>query len=437
MLSAEHNRLVTGIEPGTPCGTLMRHYWQPAALTEELTDQRAAKAIRIMGEDLVLFCDDSGKYGLIGRSCPHRGADLCYGRLENSGLRCPFHGWLFDINGNCLEQPAEPPGSNFHTKIKIKSYPCRAINGIVFTYMGPGEPPILPNFDCFVAPNSHSFAFKGHLEGNWLQAVEVGIDPAHASFLHRYLKNYEPEYGLQFGGKSGDSEIAMTTVLRDYSCPEINVEETEFGMRLVTARALNTENMHVRVTNLVFPNLIIIPMTNDMCISQWHVPTDDGHSWWYAMFTAFDKEVDKSAMRDQRLELYTLPDYKPRANSSNNYGYDPEQQRTETYTGMGLDINVHDQWAVESPGRIYDRTKEHLGTTDKGIITFRKLLIKAIKGIATGKVAPFTLKDNEAGDFRGPMAIDTTVPLGNWQEEWKINDKKRRDHSEWAKGAGI
>ena len=238
------------------------------------------------------------------------------------------------------------------------------INGIIFTYMGLGKAPVLPHFDCFVAPKTHSFAFKGYLECNWLQAVEVGIDPSHASFLHRYLKDHDPEYGLQFGGMSGDSQVPMTSVLRNHVCPDIKVEENEFGMRLITTRKMTRESMHVRVTNLVFPNLIVIPMTNDMCISQWHVPIDDTHSWWYALFTAFDKEVDKQAMRDQRLELYTLPDYKPRINRTNKYGYDPEEQRNETFTGMGLDINVHDQWAVESPGAIYDRTNCLLYTSD-------------------------------------------------------------------------
>ena len=124
-------------------------------------------------------------------------------------------------------------------------------------------------------------------------------------------------------------------------------------------------------------------------------------------------------------------------NKTNNYGYDPEEQRTETFTGMGLDINVHDQWAVESPGAIYDRTKEHLGSTDKGIITFRKLLVKAINGLSHGEPAPFTLRENEAGKFRGPMTIDTTAPLKNWQEDWKIQNKKKRKHSEWTVGTAI
>ena len=152
MLNANQNELVTRTGPGTPCGGVMRRVWQPAALTEELAGERPVKALRLMGEDLVLFRDDAGQYGLIGRRCPHRGADLGFGRLEDGGLRCPFHGWLFDAAGRCLEQPAEPPESDFHTKIAHRAYPCRERNGIVFAWLGPGAPPPFPGFDCFAAP---------------------------------------------------------------------------------------------------------------------------------------------------------------------------------------------------------------------------------------------------------------------------------------------
>ena len=436
MLSAELNKQLTETGPGTPCGDLLRHYWQPAALSEELDGSRPAVAVRLMGEDLVLFKDDRGRYGLVDRRCPHRGADLCYGRLEDGGLRCPFHGWLFDVHGACLEQPAEPAASNFHRKVRLASYPCEEFNGIIFAYMGPGAPPPLPGFDCFVAPESHTFAFKGLWECNWLQAVEVGVAPSHASFLHRYLDDHDPEYGLQFGGESGDSGMTQTQVLRDYDCPKINLEETGFGMRLVTTRDISEDTIHVRVTNSVFPNLIVIPMTSDMCISQWHVPIDDTHCWWYAIFTAFDEEVDKKAMRDQRRELYTFPDYRSRINKSNQYGFNPEEQRTQTYTGMGLDINVHDQWAVESPGPIFDRTREHLGTTDKGIIALRKNLLRGMKGLADGAPPPYQLSSENAGQFTGPMAIDTTTPRENWQSEWPRHDAQKRERSLWANKPG-
>ncbi len=434
MLSAAQNELVTRTGAGTGAGELMRRYWQPAGLTEELAGARPAKAVTLFGEELVLFRDDRGRPGLIGRKCPHRGADLCVGRLEDGGLRCPFHGWLFDVNGACLEQPAEPPGSTFHTKIRHTAYPCLERNGIIFAYLGPGEPPALPDFDCFVAPDAFTFAFKGFMECNWLQALEVGIDPAHASFLHRFFEDEDPEdgYGQQFRDQSADSAIPVTRVLREHPCPKIEVAETDYGLRIIALRNLNEQSTHVRVTNLAFPNAIVIPMSNDMVITQWHVPIDDVRCWWYAIFSSFGERVDKAAMREQRLELYSLPDYVPRRNKANNYGYDPEEQRTLTYTGMGMDINVHDNWAVESPGAIHDRTNEHLGATDRAITAYRRMLLKAIKGLADGDKPPLLIGDNDAKRLRGPVAVDTIGPADGWQQSWKDFDLDRRAKSDWA-----
>ena len=177
MISAEQNEYITRVGPAAPAGMLLRRYWQPAALTEELADDRPIKAIRLLGMDLVLFRDDQGRIGLIDRDCPHRGADLAFGRLEDGGLRCLFHGWLFDVEGKCLDTPGEPIGSRLCERIRQRSYPVRIMSGIVFAYLGDGEPPDFPALDCFVAPDSHVFAFKGHLACNWLQAVEVGLDP--------------------------------------------------------------------------------------------------------------------------------------------------------------------------------------------------------------------------------------------------------------------
>src|SRR4051794_14792947 len=169
MISAEKNDLMTRVGPGAPAGQLMRSYWQPVALTDELEGNRPIRAVRLMGEDFVVFRDETGRLGMIDRDCPHRGADLAFGRLEHGGLRCPFHGWLFDVEGRCLETPAEPPGSGLCDRIRQKAYPVVERSGILFAYVGEGEPPALPAFDCFIAPDSHTFAFKGLIDCNWLQ----------------------------------------------------------------------------------------------------------------------------------------------------------------------------------------------------------------------------------------------------------------------------
>jgi phenylpropionate dioxygenase-like ring-hydroxylating dioxygenase large terminal subunit len=434
MIDAAQNERLTRIGPGTPAGKLMRRYWQPAALVEELSEARPVVPVRLLGEDLVLFRTDAGALGLIERFCPHRGADLCYGRLEEAGLRCAFHGWLFDIGGQCRDTPAEPEGSPLAKSIRQKSYPVVARNGVVFAYLGLGDPPPFPAFDCFAAPATHAFAFKGLWECNWLQAVEVGIDPAHASFLHRFFADEEPgdNYGRQFRARSANSDAPMTKILREFSRPRIDIEREKFGFRLVTTRDLGDGKTHVRVTNLVFPTAIVLPMSEEMTISQWHVPIDDTNCFWYAMFTSFGAPIDKDAMRRQRLELYTLPDYRSRRGRADRWGYDAAEQKRQTYTGMGFDINVHDQWAVESPGPILDRTRENLGTSDRGVVAYRRLLGDAIDRNEAGGRPVMVLDADEAALLTGPATVDAMAPTDSWSSHWQATDARRRKGAPWA-----
>ena len=436
MLSTEQNDLITRIGPATPAGELIRRYWQPAALVDELNSNRPIKALRLLGEDLVLFRDEQGRYGLVGRSCPHRGTDLSFGRLENGGLRCAFHGWLFDVTGQCLETPAEPEGSSLCANIRQIAYPVVEKSGILFAFMGPGEPPEFPHFDCFVAPDTHTFAFKGMIDCNWLQSLEVGIDPVHTSFLHRFFQDEDSSkgYGKLFRDNSIDSDMPMTRIMREHPRPQIEVEPTDYGMRVITLRRISDANTHVRVTNLLFPNAFIIPMSSEMTITQWHVPVDDTRHYWYAIFTSFGAPVDKDEMRRQRMQLYELPDYIPRKNKSNHYGFDPHEQAHETFTGMGADINVHDQWACESMGAIQDRTKEHLGQSDKAINAFRRLLRGAIEETRIGGALPMMLDRASAKAVTGPAAIDGIGPTDDWQAYWRRTDAQRRQASSWANG---
>jgi phthalate 4,5-dioxygenase len=434
MLSAEQNDRLTHTGPGTPAGRLMRCYWQPAALVDELSGQRPVKPVRLLGESLVVFRDRRGRYGLMERSCPHRGTDLAFGRLEEGGLRCAFHGWLFDVAGRCLETPAEPEDSRMHANIRQKAYPVVEKSGILFAYMGQGEPPPFPHFDCFTAPATHTFAFKGMIDCNWLQSLEVGIDPAHTSFLHRFFHDEEPGkgYGKLFRDKSIDSEMPMTRIMREFPRPDIEVEATEFGMRILTLRRISDAKTHVRVTNLIFPHAFTIPMSSEMTITQWHVPIDDAKHYWYAIFTSFGAPVDKDEMRRQRLALYELPDYIPRKNRTNNYGFDPHEQEDETFTGMGTDINVHDQWACESMGQIADRTREHLGQSDKAISAYRRILRNAIDAASNGHKPLMVLDAATAAKLTGPAAIDGIGPSGAWQTYWRNTDEARRRSSGWA-----
>jgi len=182
MMTQEENRLLTEIGPATPCGEFMRRYWQPAALAEELPAGGAPLPIKLLGEELVLFRDSEGRPGLLALHCSHRGADLSYGRLEDGGLRCIYHGWLYDRSGRCLEQPGEPAGSTFHTRIRQTAYPCEELGGVVFAYLGPGEPPLLPAYDFLTAPMDHRFVTKLFQDCNYLQGNEGNQDPVHLSY---------------------------------------------------------------------------------------------------------------------------------------------------------------------------------------------------------------------------------------------------------------
>jgi nitrite reductase/ring-hydroxylating ferredoxin subunit len=436
---AEENVRITRTGPGTPGGDFMRRYWQPVALTEELETDRPVVPVRLLGEDLVLFRDDDGGLGLIDRRCPHRGADLALGRREDGGLRCYFHGWLLAADGRCLETPAEPEDSTLASKVHVPAYPVQERNGIVWGYLGPGKPPEVPALDCFAAPDEYTFAFKGFLDCNWLQALEVGIDPAHASYLHRFAQDEDPaeSYGKQFRGASLGTDLPMTRILREYGRPEILNARTDYGQRIVALRTLDKggedgSRTHVRITHQVFPHGITIPLSSTMAITQWHVPVDDVSCYWYAMFTSLDAPVDKATMRAQRLEGITLPDYKPVRNRANGYLFDAEEQRTATYTGLGPDINVHDQMAVEGQGLIHDRTREKLSRSDKAIITYRRMLVAAIDAVEAGGDPQTLLHDKAEVESRGPIPLDGIGPTGAWEPFWAEAVARLRADSPWA-----
>jgi len=431
---------------------VLRRYWQPVALVDEFDPaldprmrQRPLKALRVMGQDLILFKDQAGAWGLLDRDCPHRGADLSFGRHEGDGVRCPFHGWKFDAAGRCLETPAEPTGSRLCERVRQRSYPVVEKSGVVFAWFGEAgtEPPPFPQFDCFAAPSSHTFAFKGLWHCNWLQAFEVGIDPAHPSFLHRFLSDApledigENAAGKQFRSPSagefqGGERWPMTRIMREFHQPEISFEPRPWGLQLTALRPMTPELTHVRITNAIFPSTFVIPLSETLTITQMHVPVDDTRTYWYSFFTSFGAPVDKEAMRRQRLQFISLPDYIPNSGRHNNWGFNPDEQRASTFLGMGEeDINVHDQWAVESMGAIQDRTREHLGTSDKVIMANRRMLLKAIETVQAGGRPPGVADPAIAAQAAGPDTVDGIAPAGEWPTWWKQQVQAKRDGAPW------
>ncbi|PSL17099.1 aromatic ring-hydroxylating dioxygenase subunit alpha [Shimia abyssi] len=403
MISQQLNDSITRVGPDSAAGAVLRCYWQPAALIEELEYQNPAP-VNLLGERLALWRDDTGSFVLAARKA-------------EAGEPSVYHPGPEQIE-------AEPGGA---------VYPVVEKKGVVFAYLGDGPVPEFPNLDCFRADDSHVFAFKGLWECNWLQALEIGIDPAHASFLHRFLEDEDPDegYGKQFRDQVANTNIPMTRVLREFPRPQIEVDETNYGLKITALRHLENGQTHVRVTNQIFPEAICIPMSREMTITQWHVPVDDETCYWMTMFTSFRDPVNKALMREQRLEEHVLPTYAPLKHKGNHYGYDPKEQESVTYTGMGLDINVHDQWAVEGMGAIQDRTQEHLGRSDVAIIRYRRMLREAIAALDRGDRDALPMQGEETSGIIGPLSNDTIAPTANWSGASREADLERRSGCPW------
>jgi len=407
MLSQEENELLTRTGPGTPCGELMRRYWQPAALAEELPIGGAPLPVRLFGEDLVLFRDEDGRPGLLGIHCSHRGADLSYGRLEDGGLRCIYHGWLYDVHGRCLEQPGEPTGSTFYERIRHPAYPCQEVGGIIYAYMGPGDPPQLPPYEFVHVPIEYRSNTKIFQDCNYLQGNEGNQDPSHLSFLHQQA--------------SDDPNSAQSLNARARS-PIMEAEETDYGVRVYCVRNVGGGTNYVRVTNFILPNLSAVTGTADGYQSLWHVPIDDTHHWRYIMrFSRTRPMAQGSRVRGDAAEL-TADRHLVRG-KANRYLQDRESMRTWSYCGLGADFLPHDTCATEGAGPIQDRTQEHLGYTDKGVIASRQRLLDAVRAVQAGEDAPASVRDPNVRWEPDVMArSDVLLPESvDWHNYWKTD----------------
>jgi phthalate 4,5-dioxygenase oxygenase subunit len=407
MLTAEQNALLTRTGPGTPGGAFMRSYWQPAALSSELGIDPIP--VRLLSEDFVLFRNERGEPAMLDVKCPHRGADLSYGRIENGALRCIYHGWLFGKDGTCLEQPGEPAGSTYANRVKTGGYPAVDVNGVILAYLGPGEPPPLPDFPFLLGPPEWSFATKLYHECNYLQGNEGNADPQHLSYLHR---NFAAE---------GGSRESHALVSRDVA-PRIDVEETPYGLRIYASRDVGEGEQYVRVSNIIMPNgsafpagLVVDPAVerldgNTHYSMHFHVPIDDAHHWKYRILVRINGPVDQAYLAQQNESTGELPFERERA-SRNRYLQDRDEQRRRTFTGMGTDFQDHDRYAVESQGPIFDRSHEHLATTDKAIIAMRKQMIEAIEVVQAGG-RPLMTDPREPRPCRDLVVRSMRIPAG-------------------------
>jgi len=401
MLPREENDLITLVGPGTPLNTVMRSYWLPALLSQEIPEPDCAPVrVRLLGEDLVAFRDSEGRVGLLDEHCSHRGTSLFFGRNEECGLRCIYHGWKVDVAGNVLDTPAEPAGSTLKDKVRHTAYPCHEAAGIVFAYMGPKDRvPLFPDYEWTRVPLDHLYVTKSLQDCSYLQGLEGECDSSHLSYLHRAFSDAKRGGGdPDMYGKDGSPELAGV--------------ETDYGVRMISCRNPGDGTTYLRVSNFVLPCYGFVPTGGlkgnpEGYTIHAHVPVDDEHSLRFNVFFRRNRPVTAA---EKRLDEEFKPDHTKARNIRNNYLIDREEQRRETFIGVGKSFVIHDSCATETMGPRYDRSKEHLGVGDITVIALRKRLVKVVRGLDRGEEPPHLIRSAEQNDQRQVACIVSKIP---------------------------
>jgi 5,5'-dehydrodivanillate O-demethylase oxygenase subunit len=400
MLSKEMNERLTRVGAGTPLGNLLRRYWFPIARTPEL-DQEPVLAVTLLGENLALYRTDAGKLGLVSQRCPHRGASLAYGIPEEEGLRCAYHGWRFDPTGQCNEQPAEPADSTFKERIKIPAYPVQELGGLVWAYLGPEPVPLLPRWDLLVREDLDRSIGVTHLPINFLQAMENSMDPIHFEWLHAVYGNYV--------NKRQGKPAAMTPRRHE----EIAFDIFEYGIykrRLLEGEDPETSEDWLTGHPVIFPYMLAVGGQHVPTL-QIRVPVDDTHTlhYWYRT------EVrEPGAPPQTSIPISDVP-----------YVHKNGRLVVET-------INGQDMMAWVTQGEISDRTTERLGTTDKGVILFRNLLLEQIEKVEQG--------EDPMGVVRDPAKNEPFIKIGREKvalDAYKIRRDLTRAADQEVKAAAV
>ncbi len=386
MLKPEINELLTRTGPATPMGAMFRRYWIPALLAKELPENGCPQVrVKLLSERLIAFRDSAGQYGLIDEFCAHRGVSLWFGKNEDRGLRCAYHGWKYAVTGQCVDVPSEPEGSIFPRKVKLTSYPLVKIGDVLWTYMGdPAQQPAVPQFEWVHVPEDQHYTSKRWQESNWLQALEGGIDSSHVSWLHSGGLQSDPLFKGAKGNQYNLSDLK----------PHFEVAEADGGLFIGARRNAEEGHYYWRITPWVMPSFTLVPPRGDHPVhGHFWVPIDDENCWvftfdYHPVRPLSDEELQ--AMKDGYgvHNQYVPGTYRPLQNKDNDYLMDrAAQQRGETFSGV-WGIAMQDASLQESMGPIVDRTKERLMTTDTGIIKARQKLRKAAEGLRDRGVQP-------------------------------------------------
>jgi phthalate 4,5-dioxygenase oxygenase subunit len=389
MLSREENALLTETGAGTAMGTYFRRYWFPALLVSELpTPDCPPVRVRLLGEDLIAFRDSSGRVGLLDEFCGHRRASLFWGRNEDCGLRCIYHGWKYDAEGVCVDMPNEPPEYAFENKVRITAYPTREYGGLIWAYMGPGDHvPELPKLEWARVPETHRYISKRFQETNYLQAVEGGIDSSHSNFLHATIEAFRQTPAYVEKVKNSTNLRAKYHLLD--KAPHFTVKKTDYGLLIAVRRNAESDSYYWRLTQFLLPAYSMIPYQKGLSIhGHCWIPRDDHTCWVWTM--SWNPEAPLSIEDWDSIHNETFVHakvdpvtFRPIRNAANDYLIDREKQRTTSMSGI-QSFASQDQAMQEGMGPSVDRTRERLGTSDTAIIAMRRLLLQEVRALQQG-----------------------------------------------------
>lgn len=419
MLKTEDNEMLVRVGPKTPMGDLMRMYWLPFLLSDDVPADGQPYRVRLLGEDLVAFRDSEGRVGLVDQACPHRGAPMIFARNEEGGLRCVYHGWKFSVDGHCHEMPAEPANTPMLNRVRLKSYPVRERNGVLWAYMGPDEnPPELPSMEWNMVPQENVHVSMRIQDCNWLQALEGEIDSAHAAILHGRVDS---------GGSIDQWKQAADLT------PKFEVVQHAGGVHVASRRKLGDDKNYIRVNQFLMPFWTLVPPFSQYPELSGHawVPIDDEHTLcimfsyhpaqpFYEktrqLFISGHNGRETGHASENSFEKHPITHpyhtYWSKYNRANAYGYVPDL--AEKYNAGMPGLWLQDAACQSGVMPIYDRSKENLGLSDSGVIRTRRVLLETVKKLRVDGVRPLSVDDPSKFLVR---AISLTIPAdADWME---------------------
>lgn len=406
MLTREDNEILCRVGPGTPMGGLFRQFWIPALLGEELVESDGKPVrVKLLGEDLVCFRDTDGRIGLLHERCPHRRTSLALGANERCGIRCLYHGWKFDVEGNCVDTPGEPATSTLKDRVKAVAYPTVERGGVIWTYMGPRETmPAFPEYEWVNIPEGHYMAAKTQEECNYAQGLEGTIDTAHAGCLHRTVRWHD------------EGVLPHEQVLT----AEVDVEYTNYGFRYAGQRELPDGSKHSRITAVPLPFFTLIPpdgtagiRKHRRLVNAW-VPRDDTSTWHVQWFFDPVNPIDKEYRKRETGVLFN-DDYTKKIGFAEWYGQDRELMKNHHFSGI-TGVVMEDHAVVETMGPISDRENENLGQSDIAVVAWRRIMLRAAKAFARTGELPEILTSADI-DFGKIQSYEEIVPAHvDWKE---------------------